>query len=53
MVMARANWKGFVKFGEVTFLVGLYTAASPSERIAFNMLNRATGNRVRREFVDS
>lgn len=33
--------------------VALYTAASTSERIAFNTLNRATGNRVRREFIDS
>lgn len=53
MAAARANWKGFIKFGEVAFAVGLYTAASSSERIAFNTLNRATGNRVRREFVDS
>jgi DNA end-binding protein Ku len=53
MVAARANWKGFIKFGEVAFSVALYTAASSSERIAFNTLNRATGNRVRREFVDS
>jgi DNA end-binding protein Ku len=53
MVAARANWKGYIKFGEVACAVGLYTAASSSERIAFNTLNRATGNRVRREFVDS
>jgi DNA end-binding protein Ku len=53
MVAARANWKGFIKFGEVAVSVALYTAASSSERIAFNTLNRATGNRVRREFVDS
>jgi DNA end-binding protein Ku len=33
--------------------VALYTAVSSSERIAFNTLNRATGNRVRREFIDS
>jgi DNA end-binding protein Ku len=33
--------------------VALYTAASSSGRIAFNTLNRKTGNRVRREFVDS
>jgi len=33
--------------------VALYTAASASERIAFNTLNRATGKRVRREFIDS
>ncbi|MGP4806289.1 non-homologous end joining protein Ku [Agrobacterium cavarae] len=48
----RANWKGFIKFGEVSCPVALYTAASASERIAFNTLNRATGNRVRREFID-
>ena len=53
MAAARANWKGFIKFGEVVCPVALYTAASSSERIAFNTLNRATGNRVRREFVDS
>src|SRR5215204_3698443 len=53
MVAPRANWKGFIKFGEVSCPVALYTAASSSERIAFNTLNRATGNRVRREFVDS
>ena len=53
MVAARANWKGFIKFGEVACAVALYTAASSSERIAFNTLNRATGNRVRREFIDS
>ena len=53
MVVPRANWKGFIKFGEVACPVALYTAASSSERIAFNTLNRKTGNRVKREFVDS
>lgn len=53
MVAARANWKGFIKFGEVACAVALYTAASSSERIALHTLNRSTGNRVRREFVDS
>jgi DNA end-binding protein Ku len=33
--------------------VALYTAASSSERIAFHTLNRKTGNRVKREFIDS
>ncbi|MDP9629146.1 UNVERIFIED_ORG: DNA end-binding protein Ku [Ensifer adhaerens] len=32
--------------------MALYTAASTSDRIAFNTLNRKTGNRVKREFVD-
>lgn len=49
---ARANWKGFLKVAELTCPVALYTAASTSERIAFHTLNRATGHRVRREFVD-
>jgi DNA end-binding protein Ku len=53
MVAVRANWKGYIKFGEVACAVALFTASSSSERIAFNTLNRATGNRVRREFVDS
>lgn len=49
----RAQWKGFIKFGEVSCGVGLYTAASTSERIAFHTLNKPTGNRVNRIFVDS
>lgn len=49
----RANWKGTLKIAEVTCPVALYTAASTSDRIAFHTVNRATGNRVRREFVDS
>lgn len=49
----RANWKGFLKIGEVTCPVALYTAASTSERIAFHTINRATGDRVHRQFVDA
>lgn len=49
----RANWKGFLKVGELVCPVALYTAASTSERISFHMLNRATGHRLHREFVDS
>jgi len=49
----RASWKGFLKIGELTCPVGLYAAASTSERIAFHTLNRKTGNRVTREFVDA
>lgn len=49
----RANWKGFLKVGEVACAVALYTAASTSDRIAFHTLNRETGNRVKRRYVDS
>lgn len=49
----RPQWKGWLAFGEVSCPVSLYTAASTAERVAFNTLNLKTGNRVRREFVDS
>lgn len=49
----RANWKGYLQLGAVTCPVALYSATSTSDRIVFNTLNRATGHRVRREFIDS
>ncbi|KOF17752.1 DNA helicase [Ensifer adhaerens] len=49
----RALWKGFLKFGELACPVALHSAASTSERVSFNTLNRKTGNRVKREFVDA
>ncbi|MBN9059944.1 non-homologous end joining protein Ku [Kaistia sp. MMO-174] len=48
----RAVWKGYLKVSEIICPVALHTAASTSERIAFHTLNRATGNRIRRQFVD-
>ena len=48
----RANWKGFLKVAELTCPVALYTAASTSERISFHTINRETGHRVRRRYVD-
>ncbi|HEV7257723.1 MAG TPA: Ku protein [Bosea sp. (in: a-proteobacteria)] len=48
----RANWKGFLRFGEISCPVALYTGASTSERVSFQTINRATGHRVKREFVD-
>lgn len=53
MAGQRAQWKGFIKFGEVSAGVALYTAASTSDRITFNTINKATGNRVNRVFIDS
>jgi DNA end-binding protein Ku len=53
MAAPRANWKGFLKVAEVSCPIALYTAASASERIAFHTINRATGHRVHRQFVDS
>jgi len=48
----RAQWKGYLKFDEISCQVALYTAASTSERTSFHTVNKETGNRVKREFVD-
>jgi DNA end-binding protein Ku len=48
----RAVWKGVLKIAEVTCPVSLYTAASTSDRISFHTINRKTGNRVHRQFID-
>ena len=48
----RAQFKGFLSFGGVSCPVSLYTASSTADRIAFATVNRKTGNRVRREYVD-
>jgi len=50
---ARASWKGHLKVGDLVCSVGLYTAVSTSDRISFNIINRKTGHRVERQFVDS
>ncbi|KQS96863.1 MULTISPECIES: Ku protein [unclassified Rhizobium] len=53
MAAHRAQWKGHLKVGELSCAVGLYTASSTSERISFHMINDKTGNRLKREFIDS
>jgi DNA end-binding protein Ku len=53
MAAHRAQWKGFIKFAEVSCAGGPYTPASTSERITFNTINKATGHRVNRVFIDS
>jgi len=52
-MVARASWKGHLKVGDLVCSVGLYTAVSTSDRISFNIINRKTGHRVERQFVDS
>jgi len=50
---ARANWKGYLKVGELSCQVALYTAASTSDRVSFHIINRETGHRVHRQMVDA
>lgn len=49
----RANWKGYLKVGELSCQVALYTAASTSDRVSFHIINRDTGHRVHRQMVDA
>lgn len=49
---ARAIWQGYLQVAELGCQVALFAAASTSERTSFHMLNRSTGHRVHRRFVD-
>lgn len=49
---ARAIWTGVIKIAEIICPVKMYTAATTSERISLNMVNRKTGNRLKRIYVD-
>lgn len=48
----RASWKGFLTVGALSSAVGLYAAASTSERISLHMVSRKSGHRLRRQYVD-
>jgi DNA end-binding protein Ku len=52
MATPRASWRGFLTVAELTCPVGLYAAVSSSERIVLHTVNRKTGNRVSRQYVD-
>jgi DNA end-binding protein Ku len=49
----RPNWKGYLKLSLVSCSVALYSATSTSQRVRFNIINRATGNRVHNQVVDA
>lgn len=49
----RPIWKGYLKLSLVTCGVELTAATTHSEKVSFRILNRTTGNTVRREYVDS
>ena len=49
----RPTWKGYLKLSLVSCAVAMYTATSTSSRIRLNIINRATGNRIRNQAVDS
>ena len=49
----RAYWKGYLKLSLVSCPIALYPATSEREKINFNQLNKATGNRIRYKKVDA
>ncbi len=50
--MTRALWKGSLRIGELRCAVALHGASTTAERISLSTVNRATGHRVRRIYVD-
>src|SRR5580704_14653405 len=54
VVMApRAYWKGYLKLSLVSCPIALYPAASGSERVSFNRINKKTGHRLKQQLVDA
>jgi DNA end-binding protein Ku len=49
----RSNWKGYLKLSLVSASIAIYPATSSAEKVRFNTLNRATGNRLKRQMIDS
>lgn len=49
---ARAVWTGAIKLAELVCPVKMYTATSTSERISLHLVNRKSGNRLKRVYVD-
>jgi DNA end-binding protein Ku len=49
----RPLWKGYLKLSLVSCAVALYGAANNSEKVSLHVLDRRTGNRVRRQLVDA
>jgi DNA end-binding protein Ku len=49
----RASWSGYLKLSLVSCSVALYPATTQAERTRFNIINRKTGNRVKRVFIDA
>jgi DNA end-binding protein Ku len=52
-VMAlRPAWKGYLKLSLVTCAVELSNATTQGGKISFRTINRTTGNRVKRQYID-
>lgn len=48
----RPAWKGYLKLSLVSCAVELTNATDHSEKVSFRVINRKTGNTVKRQYVD-
>ena len=49
----RPAWRGYLKLSLVTCAVELTNVVTRAEKVSFHVLNRETGNRVKRIYVDA
>lgn len=49
----RPAWKGYLKLSLVTCAVELTNVVTHAEKVSFHVINRRTGNRVKRIYVDA
>lgn len=49
----RPAWKGYLKLSLVTCAVELSPATTQSEKVSFRVINKTTGNTVKRQYVDA
>jgi DNA end-binding protein Ku len=50
---ARPSWEGHLRLSLVTCPVALYPATTEAETVRFNLINPATGNRIKMKSVDA
>lgn len=49
----RPIWKGYIKLSLVTCAVELSNATTSADKVSFKVINKATGNTVKRQYVDA
>jgi DNA end-binding protein Ku len=49
----RPAWKGYLKLSLVSCAVELTSATDHGEKVSFRVINRKSGNTVRRQYIDS
>src|SRR5262245_43036260 len=49
----RSAWNGYLKLSLVTCAVEVFNATTYTEKLSFRIINRKTGNTVKRQYVDA